>query len=246
MEDAIAATASSIEALSQQYRIIAHNLANSTTAGYKRLRSSFAESLDAQIAAAGRLPLPTSEITETTSIDFSQGAIKQTGRTLDLAIEGEGFFVVEDAEVPGGLLYTRNGAFSSNSDRMLVDFAGRTVQGRAGPVVLPAGAGLSQIHVATDGQVSAAGQVIGRLKLVRFEDTSVLEPVGGSCFRPEEGTDPLEAQAAVRQGYQEASNVSAVKELVDLIRVTRLYEANVNSIRIQDERMKDLLEVAMA
>ena len=143
-------------------------------------------------------------------------------------------------------LYTRNGVFQVNAQRQLVDSAGRAVSGEGGPVVIPSSVGVGGVNVATDGSVSAAGQSIGQLKLVEFDEPTQLIPVGDNSFSAPQGLAPLAAtEATVHQGFQEASNVRVVEELVDLIAVTRLYEANLKSISAQDERMRNILNVAM-
>ena len=241
MPRALEATPSTLEALADQYHSIAHNLANVSTTAYKRRLSVFSQALleQMQTGEAG-----TGVVSEQTFIDFTQGVLAQSDRPLDLAIDGEAFF---ELETPDGPLYTRNGTFHTNQEGQLVDFSGRTVAGAAGPIIIPSGVALGQVQVSRDGTISAAGQGIGRLKLVSFQDATQLEPIGGSCFRaPTDVTPEADQTAAVHQGYREASNVSIVEELVELIMVTRLYEANISAMLTDDERIKTILQVAMA
>lgn len=244
MSDAVEVTSSTLEALADQYRSIAHNLANVSTTAYKRRLSVFSQSLLEQMQTGEAPEAGTEEVSEQTCIDFTQGVLAQTDRPLDLAIDGKAFF---ELETPDGPLYTRNGTFRTNQEGQLVDFSGRTVAGAAGPIIIPSGVALGQVQVSHDGTISAAGQGIGRLKLVSFQEATQLEPIGGSCFRaPTDATPEADQTAAVHQGYREASNVSIVEELVELIMVTRLYEANISAMLSQDERMKTILQVAMA
>jgi len=244
MDSSIEATAAAMEALSEQYRSIAHNLANVSTAGYKRRITEFAEALRqasglVEPGQSGEVPRVVGQML----IDYTQGGLEQTGRSLDLALQGKGFFVVETENGP---LYTRSGVFRLNAQNQLVDLSGRLVAGQAGPIVVPPDASVAGIEVSLSGNVRADGKDIGQLKIVEFEDPSVLEPVGGSCFQAPEQVAPAPAQnTEVYQGFKESSNVNVVEELVGLIGVTRLYEANIKSIKTQDERMKYLLEVAM-
>lgn len=244
MDNGIILTSSSMEALSQDFRVVAHNLANVNTVGYKRLQSSFFNALQSAMSGAGELDTGTlGEVEATTSIDFTQGALIPTGRPLDLGLQGEGFFVIETLE---GELYTRKGTFYVNPNGQLVDVEGRTVAGQAGPIVIPSTTSPLKARVAGDGSVSADGSQIGKLKLVEFDNMSDLESVGGGCFRLTAAVTPKEAlETSVHQGYQEASNVPAVRELVRLITLTRLYQANVKSVQTFDEQMKYLLQVAM-
>ena len=239
MSDPIETTTSSLQALSDQYHAIAHNLANVNTAGYKRRCSSFVQLLQ-QAQTLSDIAL----IADQVSIDFSQGALTRTGRSLDLGLEGKGFFVLE---TPEGPLYSRSGVFRTNAEAQLVDSSGRTVAGEAGPIVIPTTASTAAVRVSADGSISVAGRGVGKFRLVEFENEMDLVPVGGNCFRaPVDAVTTPATNTAVRQGFQEASNVRIVGELVRLITVTRLYEANLKAIQIQDETMKNILQVAMA
>jgi flagellar basal body rod protein FlgG len=243
MQDSIAATASSLQALNEQYRAIAHNLANANTAGYKRRVTAFAQALARQLA--GGEPLGESDMVRpVTGIDYSQAAMTVTGRTLDLALAGDGFFVLE---TPDGPRYTRSGVFVTDNQGRLTDLSGRTVAGEGGPLTIPSSVSVSDVHVAPDGGVFAGDQSIGRLRVVRFEDNATLEPVGDNVFAAGEGATPAAAEdTQVHQGAKEASNVNTVEALIGLITVTRLYEANLKSIATQDERTRQLLQVAMS
>jgi flagellar basal-body rod protein FlgF len=235
MAISIDAVGSSIEALTQQYRVITHNLANSNTAGFKRQIS--AASLADGDSGSG-------EITDSLSVDFDQGRLVQTGRPMDFALEGKGcFFTVE---TPDTQLYTRNGVFRVNTKGQIVDGAGRMVSGQNGPLVIPPSVGGSQINVSKEGHISADGIAIGQFKIVEFEDPRKLLPAGGVAFQAPEGMDPEKAKdTAVYQGFQEGSNVVAVEELVDLITISRLYEANFKGIEAQDDGAKTITQVAM-
>lgn len=230
-------TSSGIESLSHQFRTATENLANAATPGFKR-----------RLAVAGEGGKSAgSPVVTAPAVDFSQGRLVRTGRPLDAAISGDGFFVVETPDAPGGRVYTRSGVFRPNERRQLVDGAGRLVAGVGGPIVLPESVSPSQIEIGRDGQVTAAGQAIGRLQIVRFEDPSVLTAVGASCFSAPGTASPTAAtEATVSSGFQEGSNVSTVRELVDLIQITRLYQANMKTISKQDERMGQILKVLMA
>lgn len=238
------ATTSSLDALSEQYRSITHNLANASTPGYKRRRTLFAELLDTAAAQPVEGAAPAASVTQAQAVDFSQGALTHTGAALDLALEGDGFFALE---TPEGPLYTRGGTFRINAEGQLVDLAERTVTGQAGPIVIPPSVSSAAVQISRDGNVTAAGESIGRLKIVEFPEASDLTPVAGGCFRATEGLAASDAENTfVHQGFFESSNVSVVEELVGLITVTRMYEANLKGIEVDDERMKTLLDVAMS
>jgi flagellar basal body rod protein FlgG len=233
----------SLDALTQEYEIITHNLANSSTAGYKRRCNAFSRVLDSQ--ETGTQSYSPGNIDLESSFDFSQGNIVETNRNLDFALYGRGFFVVE---TPDGPVYTRNGIFSTNENGQIVDSQGRIVAGQSGAITIPNNVSISELYVSTDGTISSNGTEIGKFKLVDFgDDENKLIPTGGSCYRmtdPE--IEPVTAEnLLVKQGYQEASNVEVIDDLVDLIMVSRLYEANMGFINNGKETTSRLISVAM-
>lgn len=240
MIDSAKAIASCVEATSGQYEAITHNLANTSTVGYKRVQAVFMSAGADPSAPGGGSG---SGIIGKSFIDFTQGNLIQTGRPLDMALRGPGFFVLE---TPKGQLYTRNGTFQTNAEGQLVDTAGRTVAGTNGPLIVPRNAATSSINVTSDGRLMAGGLEVGRLKIVEFEKPEVLKPVGQCAFEGPAKPAPAEAtKTTVSQGYQEGSNVNAVDELVGLITASRLYEANIKAIQTSSERGKSVLAVAM-
>ncbi len=237
MTDQIEATTSSLEALAEQYYTITHNLANTNTCGYKRYCTSFSQALAETMAAPGA----SDRVEGNTAIDFTQGALSQTGNQLDLSLVGKGFFVIE---TPEGPLYTRNGCFRRNSVGQLVNTSGQMVAGLGGPIIIPHAA---ETRVGADGTITVSGVVAGRIRVVDFDKYEGLTAAGGGCFRaPDTATLTSAPETVVRQGYQESSNVKIVDELVGLIAVTRLYQANLRSIQVQDDRMESILQVALA
>lgn len=242
MSDMNTQISSTIDGLTREFDIIANNLANVSTAGFKRRCNTFSKLLTEQgtqtnSEAGGETDLYS-------AFDFSQGNFIETGRTLDFALCGKGFFAIE---TPEGPLYTRNGSFRLNTNGQLVDSSGRAVAGQNGPISISTGVGVSQISVSSDGTISAAGTSIGKFKLVDFKDKEgELTAAGLNCYiAPKD----IEAQAPenliVKQGYQEGSNVQMVEELVDMIMVSRLYEANMKFLSVGSDNTKNLISVAM-
>ncbi|MBN2593471.1 MAG: flagellar hook basal-body protein [Sedimentisphaerales bacterium] len=231
----------SIDALTKEFNIITHNLANVSTVGFKRRCNAFSlslESQDPESYSPGTIDL-------NSAFDFSQGGIVDTGRPLDFALHGKGFFVIE---TPEGPRYTRNGIFNVNQNSQIVDSLGRIVAGQAGPITIPGNVGISQLNVSDDGTISAGEIAIGKFRLVDFNDNeNKLLPTGDSCYRmPDVNVQPADAEnIVVKQGYQEASNVQIIDELVDMILVSRLYEANMKSITAAGEASSSLMSVAM-
>jgi flagellar basal body rod protein FlgG len=240
MSELTAQISSSIGELTREFNIIAHNLANVSTAGYKRRCNAFSKSQMAQNPAEGT----SGEVSLNTTFDFSQSEMIQTDRSLDFALFGKGFFVIE---TPQGPLYARNGIFHLNQNGQIVDSAGRIVAGEAGPLSIPPDVGISQISVSSDGSINAGDATVGKFKLVDFKDKeSELAAVGTSCFQaPDTILAEPPKNLIVKQGYLESSNVLMVEELVDMIMVSRLYEANAKFVSAQSEISKSIIDVAM-
>jgi flagellar basal body rod protein FlgG len=194
---------------------LASDLANINTAGYKTERDAkyaaerdlFTAALDSavDVAPAG------------SRIDFRQGNIASTGRDLDLAIEGNGFFVIETAAGPR---YTRNGAFTRSSEGTLTTLDGQPVLGDGGPITLTPG----QISISPDGIVRSGATIAGRLQIVEFAEGELLRE-SGSRFRAAPNVDPRESTAKVRSGSLEQSNVSVVDRMAALTELSRGFEA---------------------
>ncbi len=230
---------SSVSALTEQFNTITHNLANVGTAGYKRKINAFSKEL------AGKMK-NNSEINVSTKFDFTQGNMEQTANPLDLAICGKGFFVIETENGP---VYTRNGAFSRNQNGQITDAIGRIVQGDGGPITIATDIANSEITVGIDGTITAAGNSAGKLKLVDFGDNEQkLAPIGNNYYKPT--NDKIKPSPAknliVKQGYKEGSNVQMMEELVNMIMVTRLYEANMKMISAKRKAANAIIDVAMA
>jgi flagellar basal-body rod protein FlgF len=246
MEDSAIQAASTLDAIGQQYEAIAHNLANISTAGYKRQSVVFSKALAAQMTDGGDPSAPTQGTVQASmSLDFRQGNLVKTDRPLDVALNGPGLFVLDSPEGPR---YTRCGMFTTNATGQLVDSSGRTVESDGGPITLPATASQQNINITPEGSVEVGGTSVGKLKIVVFKDTSVLSSVGDHCYSAPKNVTPdsaTQATTTVSQGFQESSNVNAVEELVGLITATRLYEANIKAMTSQDEKSKSLLQVAM-
>jgi flagellar basal-body rod protein FlgF len=244
MSDIIEQVSTSLDALTREYETITHNLANVNTAGFKRRCNAFSKTLREQMAGAETYSPGSIELNS--SLDFSQGNLSETGRQLDFALSGKGFFVIE---TPNGPLYTRNGIFQTNQNGLITDSQGRVVAGEGGPITIPAGAGISQVSVSNDGSISAGGITVGKFQLVDFgANEAKLAPTGDSCYQmPDVNIQPVAAEnITVKQGSQEVSNVKMVEELVDMIMVSRLYEANMKFIAARKEVASSITSAAMA
>jgi flagellar basal body rod protein FlgG len=248
MSDIAPLVITNTEIYQRELETITHNLANANTTGFKSLGNSFVSTLESTLAAAGESEEPTTaELTLIQQTDFAQGKLVHTGRSLDLALSGSGFFTIE---TPDGLRYTRNGVFHMDANGQLVSASGHTVSGVAGPITLPPSVDLKQIEVTPDGSIKTGLQTVGRIQLSTFPDSEqALTPMGNGEFRAPEGLAPLppspRGDLTVHQGYQEASNVNTVQALVDMISVARLYEANMSFLSAKSEASKAIMQVAM-
>lgn len=207
---------------------IANNLANANTVGYKQDRT-FTSALEEYMDVEGA---PQSERETTQWASLEQGAFEATGNPLDVAIDGDGFFVLAD-EAGGPARYTRAGRFTLDDEGMLRDPRGFLVEGEGGPIQVPPNA--AEIAIQADGTIHAGDQAIGRLRLVRFDDPGALRKLDGAAFSAA-GLEPLDAGGAVvRQGFLESSNVDALSQLSDMITHFRLFETQQKVLQTHDQ-----------
>jgi len=198
--------------------MLANNLANSETGGYKTDREFYDLYVSAEATGPAGGSASTLPVIERPWTDFSQGTLRATGSPSDLAISGKGFFTVDG---PSGSLFTRNGSFRVSPDGSLVTtegYAVRTVSG-GGLKIQPSG----DLEVAADGTVRQNGQTLGRLQIADFSNTDSLVKQGASYFRSAAAPQPASG-AAVEQGKLESSNVGAAESAVRLVSVMRQFE----------------------
>jgi flagellar basal-body rod protein FlgF len=232
MENALLIGLSRQTALGRELDVIANNMANVTTNGFKARQARFDEYLMPS-ARADAFPRPDQllsyVIDSGTPLDLSAGALEMTGNPLHAAIKGEGFFVVQTA---AGERYTRNGAFELDAQGQLVTTDGHVVLGQSGPIVI--GPEETGIAVAPDGAVTSSQGERGRLRLVQFGNPQNLANEGANVFSAEEPPQPA-ANARVEGGALERSNVNAVAQMSRLIEVNRSYTSIANMIGRMDE-----------
>ena len=217
-----AATALNAGQLNQE--VVAQNLAHMDVPGYRRRVVALSAFEQVYQQSLSEMTTPTGLGTQVSDVqtDFTAGAMQTTGRSLDVAIDGDGFFVVDG---PDGALYTRKGVFQLTADGELVTTEGMPVRGTGGPLVMPATVAPSEIQIGRDGTIRAGGQDVGQLELATFADNRQLLPVGTTLFEAPAGTDPGDGEVTVHQGVREMSNVTPVEELVRMIVGLRHYEA---------------------
>jgi flagellar basal-body rod protein FlgF len=243
MADSIEGLSSTIQGLTREYEVVAQNLANMSTSGYKRTVNSFSRELLTKLSESPDVMPEDGTIEAKSSRDFSQGSLVKTGRGLDLAIQGKGFFVIE---TPEGPRYTRNGVFQIQRDGRLVDPNGRSVAGADGPIMIPETIDEQSIAVSGDGMLRSGETQLGRIRVVDFgADEGRLTAQGFNCYSaPADLTAAQATKATVHQGFQEASNVRSVEEVVNLMVVSRMYETTMSVLRKRQDYTRAIMTVA--
>ncbi|RME68762.1 MAG: flagellar hook basal-body protein [Nitrospirae bacterium] len=219
----IIVSSASVKDLQMSY--LARNIANVSTAGYKRAKMVFrAYNLPDNFPISTKTGI---DIRGQLVTDYSHGELNYTGRNLDLAIEGDGFFVLE------GGFYTRKGSFMIDPDGYLIGPEGKRVLSEGdSPISIPQG---KAVEVSQDGEIFVDGASVGRLKIVDFPKPYQLQRVGDAVFVPTGGQEPVEPEVRVFQGFLESSNVKVVEELVHMVSLVRQFEAYQKLIKAFDE-----------
>jgi flagellar basal body rod protein FlgG len=204
--------ASGMRARMESLDLLANNIANASTGGYKADREFY--SLYAEAGNDSTMPVVQKQYS-----DLSQGVLMPTGNSLDVALSGKGFFTVQG---PNGPLYTRNGNFRLESDGKLISPEGYAVQGTAGTLTIP---GKTPIDISSDGTVTQDGNVIGQLQIQDFTSAAGMAKQGTNYFR---ATDPgamVNVPASrIEQGKLESSNSGTAESAVRLVSVMRQFE----------------------
>lgn len=250
--------ATGMEAQQMQLNTISNNLANANTNGYKRGKIEFQDMLyqsqreaGAQTSEGGALPSGIeigngTQVVSTARV-FTQGAIKETGEKMDIALDGEGFLEIQMPD--GSTAYTRDGALKIAPD-------GRVTTSNGLPVLSnfqPMPEGVLSVTIMDTGDVTvrtANGEQTFRIQLARFNNPSGLRSVGGNLFQesigsgtPETGNPGENGFGRVLQGYVESSNVNIVEEMVNMITAQRAYEINSKSIQTSDQMLQTVAQL---
>ena len=217
MDSGYYAAAAGLAAQTQALELVAHNLANLSTAGYRGEQTTFRSLLtgDGAVSAnALNIAVNNFGVLSGSSLDLTPGSLVPTGNPLDVGVAGSGFFSVQSAE---GVLYTRDGGFHLTPAGQLVTSQGNAVLGEQGPVTLPNGS----VAISSDGTISVDGSVVDKLQLAEFPPGTNLTAVGNATYSAPSGSAVAAAESSVRQGMLEGSNVSPTEGVVQLITVQR-------------------------
>ena len=236
MDSGYYAACAGLAAQTQALELVAHNLANLATTGYRGQQTTFRSLL------AGNGALHTSALNGAVNdfgvlsgsrLDLTAGSLAPTGNPLDVAVSGKGFFTVQSAE---GVLYTRDGAFHVTATGQLVTSQGNAVLGEQGPVILPTG----NVTISSDGTISVEGSVVDKLLLAEFSPQTNLTAVGNASYSAPKGSALAAAETSLNQGMLEGSNVSPTEGVVQLIAVQRNAEMLSRALSALDGQLNQI------
>ncbi len=237
MEPITAMAASGLRARMESLDLVANNIANVSTGGYKADREFY--SLYVAPEADGNDPITTMPVIERPWVDHTQGLLRSTGNPLDVALAGRGFFAVNG---PSGPLYTRNGNFRLAADGKLTAADGYPVRDSLGvPIVLQP---RRPLEISSDGTVTQDGVITGKLEIVDFTSTAGLSKQGGTYFRINSPVARPRAPSgtSVEQGQLESSNTGPAESAVRLVSVMRQFEMLQKAVALGNEMNRQAIE----
>lgn len=225
----------------KQMESISNNMANMNTSGFKGSETLFRSYVAETQGAEGVSGKPVYFTQDFASFqDFSEGPVTETGNTFDISIQGDAFFAVEDA---AGEKYTRKGQFQLDKSGMIVNNQGHPLLSENGTPFFIAPTE-KEVIISPNGDVTTENGVIGKIKLVKFEDNQSLLNIGGAMFENASNTKAsINADAKVTQGTIEKSNVNSITEMTKLINVQRSYEFVQQMIDQEHSRISDTISV---
>jgi flagellar basal-body rod protein FlgF len=214
------AACAGLRAKSQALEVVANNVANLNSTGYRAHQATFRSLLVAPSPSNGNAvnrAVNDFGVLGGSRLDLSAGSLEQTGNPLDLAIGGDAFFAVQSGKQT---LYTRNGNFHVSTTGQLLSAQGDPIPGEQGPISVPSG----PVSIGPDGTVAVEGAIAGKLRLVKFDHGANLDAVGTSYYGAGQNAPAPANGATVRQGTLEQSNVNPMSAVVSLITVQRQAE----------------------
>ncbi len=234
MDNTVYTTLTRQSGLMREMQVLAHNVANLSTTGFRREGLLFSEYMRDLGGAEAPLSMATANARHTV---LTQGTLTRTGGALDVAIEGDGFFQIE---TPEGVRLTRNGHFSLNAAGEMVTSDGYLLLDVGGaPLFVPPDA--NGLVIGRDGTLAADDQALGQIGLVRPDDPSTLRRAGGTLLATPGALVPVE-DAILHQGFLEESNVNPIMEMARMIEVQRAYESGQKFLDREDERIRAVVQ----
>jgi flagellar basal-body rod protein FlgG len=235
MLEGLYAAASGMEAQQQQFDAVSNDLANLDTPGYQSEVLGFHDLLYSNGGYAGNVPTGAGAAAQVVGRNQAEGAIQQTGRPLDVAIQGSGYLEVRRPDGTIGL--TRNGVLELSANGQLTNQEGMPLQP---PVTIPRGVAPSQVSIAANGTVSANGKQIGKIQLVNVPSPDNLTPVGDSMFTANAASGAIRPAtgATLQQGALEGSNVDMAQAMSDMVTAQRTYSMDSEAIQDQNQMLQ--------
>lgn len=226
--------------------VVSNNIANADTKGFKKdgvVSESFGETLMLRLNDPGDTSAkPIGKIGMGVKVDniytnFEQGSLVGTEGQHDIALRGSGFFSIEilDGQGDPQTRYSRDGQLAVTNEGYLVTSDGNKLIGANGAIKLPEG--YKNLAINNQGHISADGNYVDQLKLVDIKDASTLRKIGKNLYAPTTGTEETEFKGKVVQGYVESSNVNTVREMIEMISVSRAYESSQKMLTVNDEML---------
>ena len=245
MLDGMKSATQGMMAMSVKQDVIANNLANAGTAGFRKeglIISSFTEILDREASGMEQASSETSaghqlqthtDIRHRSATHMSQGALKETGSSFDLALsdDGNGMFTIKTSR---GIEFTRAGKFRMNNEGFLVTLDGSQLMGHNGPIKATG----NEFKVTDNGVVMVDGKPVDKILVSEFESAADMKRAGSTAFNAATPRVRAKADFQIKQGYLEMSNVNALQEMVGLMQVMRNFEANQKALSSNDQRLQ--------
>ena len=245
MLDGIKSSTQGMMAMSVKQDVIANNLANASTVGFRKeglIISSFTDIMDREVSGmeqassetmSGHQLQTSTEIHHRSATHMSQGALKETGSSFDLALsdDGGGMFTIKTNR---GIEFTRAGKFRLNNEGYLVTPDGSQLLGHNGPIKATG----NEFKVTDNGEVKVDGRTVDRILVSEFEETGDMKRAGSTAFNAATPRVRAKKDFQIKQGYLEMSNVNALQEMVGLMQVMRNFEANQKALSSNDQRLQ--------
>lgn len=221
--------------LMREMQVVANNIANAGTTGYRQEGVVFSEYVQ-RVAKGPSVSMALANVHNTSMI---QGSLTQTGNDFDFAIEGDGFFLIE---TPQGERLTRAGSFSpSNAGELVTNDGYRVLDIGGAPIFVPP---TGDFKMSADGTISSGGRPVAQIGVVRPVDVNEMIREGGVMFDAQGGFEPVETPRVV-QGFVEGSNVDPISQIARMIQVQRAYEMGQSFLDTENERVRDALKTFM-
>jgi flagellar basal body rod protein FlgG len=237
-------SASALSALEKWQDAVSQNITSGQVTGYRKRTVEFSTQSAGQwnTDPSGKSGdgVPAMFPKASNGINFASGETNPTGRDMDVAIQGEGFFEVQQPD--GSKAYTRSGEFTTRVDHTLVNTANAVVLSDSGSPIVLQGDG-SNVKINADGTIVQGSTQVGKIAVEKFADNGALIPIAGGLFVAAGNATPATvAKPTLLQGYLEASNVAPMREMVNMVLISRAYDANQRVITNNDEQMQKTLD----